>query len=148
LRIYNSGRIKGVAFAAPFSNDRSFDREGASSDVLIQGAGVMIQFLLVTGSSYLMYRWGFRQLILSRVMKNRNLDRIAYLLFVSAGCTLSLYASIQLLFPYVPEWSVPLKSLFPAIAGIGLGEFFYARNLSVASRIIKRLRNKGGQPHE
>lgn len=108
----------------------------------------MLNFLVVAGSMYFMYRWGIRQMIRSRIVKSQTLDRIAYLLFLATGCTFALYLSFEWLFPLIQGWPVPAKSLFPTTVGIWLGEFFYARNLSITLRMLKRIRNREGQANE
>ncbi|MFC4768929.1 hypothetical protein [Effusibacillus consociatus] len=108
----------------------------------------MLNFLVVVGCMYLMHRLGTRQLIRSRIIKSRILDRASYFMFLASGCTLALYVSFTFLFPLIDGWSVVAKSIFPTAAGIWLGEFFYARNLSITLRMLQQLRKKEGRANE
>ncbi|WP_018133245.1 hypothetical protein [Effusibacillus pohliae] len=108
----------------------------------------MLDFLLVAGSMYLMYRWGIRQMVRSQIVKSWMLDRVAYSLFMATGCTLSLYLSVLALFPLIADWSVPAKSLIPTVAGIWLGELLYARNLAMTMRMLQRIRRKEERANE
>lgn len=108
----------------------------------------MLQFLLVLGAVYVLYKWGVREMIRSRLMKSRVYDRVSYLIFMAAGSTLTLFLSFHYVFPFLANWSIWTQSLLPTVAGIWLGEFFYARNLAVTLRMLKQLRKKEGQTNE
>lgn len=108
----------------------------------------MLHFLLVLAAMYFLYKWGVREMIRSRLIKSRLYDRFSYLIFLTAGSTLTLYLSFQYVFPYLNGWSVWTQSVIPTITGIWLGEFFYARNLAITLRMLKQLRNKEGRMNE
>ncbi|WP_131927688.1 hypothetical protein [Effusibacillus lacus] len=108
----------------------------------------MLDFFLVAGSMYLMYRWGIRQMIRSRILKSWISDSAAKLMFIGAGCTLSLYLSFSFLFPLIPDWSIPAKSVIPTVIGIFLGEWFYKRNLAITMRMFTLPRSKEDQRDE
>jgi hypothetical protein len=108
----------------------------------------MLQLLLVLGTVYVLYKWGVREMIRSRLTKSRVYDRVSYLIFLAAGSTLALFLSFHYVFPFLGTWSIWTQSLLPTITGIWLGEFLYARNLAITLRMLKQLRKKGGQTNE
>ncbi|BCJ85392.1 hypothetical protein [Effusibacillus dendaii] len=108
----------------------------------------MLDFLIVTGSLYLLYNFGMRQMVRACLFHSRTSDRMANFLFLTAGCTVTLYISVLFLFPHLAGWSVLAKSLLPTVSGIWLGEFMYSRNLHVTMRLLQRIRRKGDRTSE
>lgn len=102
---------------------------------------MLMNVLLVVGSSYIFYIWGVRHLFKAKLFNMFFFDRLAYAFFMASGLTLSLAVTIYAVFPLQSHASVLEKSVLPTLLTIISGEWMYGRTERAATRLLNRGRS-------